>query len=173
MPVTATLEIASTEAPVEELVNVADCVKLAPMPMVPFASLFGVNVTEGRARPVPLRLIVCGLLVASPSVMVTAPVTKVARTGTNVMLMMQLCPALRLLPQVLDWLKFVPATMLVMLREVDPILVSVTDCELLLVPIVCEPNVRLVVESLTLLAGTVRNTTLVRVVLPRFANTGT
>jgi len=64
-----------------------------------------------------------------------------------------LAPAARLVPQLFEKAKedaFVPpTTMLEIDSAVPPVLVMVTDCEALAVPIACIPNARLVVESKT------------------------
>ena len=87
--------------------------------------------------PVPLRLTVCGLPVAlslTLSVALLVPLT----VGENVTLMVQLAPRATELPQLVVWAKsllFDPVmAMLVMLKEDEPLLVSVTGWDGLVVP---------------------------------------
>ena len=67
--------------------------------------------------------------------------------------MEQFAPAGRVVPQLFEKAKedaFVPpTTMLEIDSAVPPVLVMVTDCEALAVPIACIPNARLVAESKT------------------------
>ena len=67
--------------------------------------------------------------------------------------MEQFAPAARLVPQVFEKTKedalVPPTTMLEIDSAVPPVLVMVTDCEALAVPIACIPNAKLVAESKT------------------------
>lgn len=100
----------------------------------------------------PLKVIVWGLLLAL-SAMLTDALRAPTAVGVNVTLIEQLAPAKTLLPQVFVWEKspeFVPARpTLVMLREAFPVLVSVTGCAALVVPVFCEAKAILVAERLT------------------------
>jgi len=58
------------------------------------------RVAVGAAVPVPLRLTVCGLA-ASLSVIVKVPVMLATEPGVKVTLMVQLAPAVKLVPQLL------------------------------------------------------------------------
>ena len=96
--------------------------------------LVGERVTA-EAVAVPLKLTVCGLLLAL-SVTVRVPVTVPALAEVNVTLTVQLAPAARLAPQVLVWAKLAlgEAAMLEMLSEAVPELVTVTVCAALVTP---------------------------------------
>ncbi len=58
--------------------------------------------TVAGANPVPVSALVCGLLLA-PSVTVSVPGREPVAVGLNVMLIVQLAPAARDVPQVLVW----------------------------------------------------------------------
>jgi hypothetical protein len=66
--------------------------------------------------------------------MLSVPVLVPAAVGLKVTAMVQLAPALTLLPQVLVWEKSPLAVMLEMVSETLPVLVSATVCALLLFP---------------------------------------
>src|SRR5579864_6083787 len=83
--------------------------------------------------PVPLSDAVCGLPVAE-SVMVTAPVRAPDCDGVKVTLTVQLAPAARLAGQLLVSAKSPPAAMLVMFSADPPLLVTVMDFAVLVVP---------------------------------------
>ena len=85
------------------------------------------------ATPVPVRLMVCGLLVAV-SLMVTVPVSVPEVVGVKSTLIWQLAPAARLDPQLFVSAKLALATRLLIVRLTVHVLVSVADCEALLVP---------------------------------------
>jgi hypothetical protein len=89
--------------------------------------------TEAVATPVPVKLTVCELPLAL-SVIVKVPVRVPAAVGVKVTLIVQLAPALTLLPQVLVWEKSPLAVMLEMVSVALPVLVRVTICAVLLVP---------------------------------------
>src|SRR5579863_1232086 len=61
------------------------------------------GVAETGRRPVPVRLIVCGLLTAL-SVIVMAPVSRAAAGGSKATVIVQVELAAMLVPQVLVWL---------------------------------------------------------------------
>ncbi|MDR3564229.1 MAG: hypothetical protein P4N59_22720 [Negativicutes bacterium] len=84
------------------------------------------------------------------SVMVTAAVIVPATVGAKYPLMVQLAPEARLVPQLFANTKeeaFVPVTaMLVMVNAAVPVLLIVTDCEVLAVPTATVPYEREVAE---------------------------
>src|ERR1700722_14420079 len=102
--------------------------------------------------PVPVRDTICGLLAALSEMFRLAVRVPVA-LGVKVMLMVQESPAGTLDPQSFDCPKserFVPLPkMLLMVSAVLRVLVSVTFCVALVVPTACEPNVRLVGDTVT------------------------
>lgn len=75
--------------------------------------------------------------------MLTAAVIAPVAAGVKCPWIVQLAPAARLDPQLernTNEAAFVPVTpMLVILKDTLPVLVSVTDCEALVVPTACEP----------------------------------
>ena len=89
--------------------------------------------------------------------METAALRAPAAVGLKVTLIEQLAPAATALPQVAVWEKspaFVPVMPIpVMLKLALPVLVRVALCAALVVPVVCEANVRLEGERLTAGAG--------------------
>ena len=93
--------------------------------------------TGASATPVPVRLIACGLLPAL-SAICTDAVLAPAVAGENVTLMEQFALWASVLPQVLVWansLLLVPVMLMTMLvKEAFPLLVTVIDCELLVLP---------------------------------------
>jgi hypothetical protein len=84
------------------------------------------------AAPVPVRVTVWGLP-AALSVMVTDPVAAPEEVGVKVTLIVQLPPALTLVPQVFVSPKPALGTMLVMERAAVPVLDRVTVCAALVV----------------------------------------
>ena len=103
--------------------------------------------------PVPVKLTVCGLPeVALSAILIEAERLPLA-AGVNVTLIAQLPFAATEVPQVLVWAKspaLVPVTdMLVRVKLALPVLVRVTDCEVLATPTDWLPKVRLVGERLT------------------------
>jgi hypothetical protein len=87
--------------------------------------------------PVPLRLTVCGLPLAS-SLTLSVALSEPTTCGVNVTEMLQLAPPARVVPHVFVWLKspeFAPVMpMLVIASGALPVLVSVAVCALLVVP---------------------------------------
>src|SRR5437016_3976770 len=81
--------------------------------------------------PVPLKLTVCGLLLAL-SLMVSVPALVPVAVGVKVTLRLQPAPAARLEVQPLARVKSVgfapPVTMLVIAKPTVPVLVRVEDC---------------------------------------------
>jgi hypothetical protein len=61
--------------------------------------------------PVPLKVTVCGLLLAL-SVIVNVPLTVPVAEGVNVTLIVQPPPAAMLAPQLLDWAKLLGETVM-------------------------------------------------------------
>ena len=84
------------------------------------------------AAPVPARLTVCGLPVAS-SVIVMVPGRLPVAVGVKVTVMVQLAAAATDVPQVLVWAYGALAAMLVMVRAAVPEFVRVTVCAALVV----------------------------------------
>ena len=70
------------------------------VPIVVVGNVNFVGVTETPVTPLPLSVIVCGLL-AALSVMVTSPVAAPATVGLKVTEIVQFLPALTVVPQVL------------------------------------------------------------------------
>ena len=85
---------------------------MVPTVWVPKAKVAGVSATGNC--PEPLRLMVCGLLLAL-SEMVTVPVSEPVVFGVKVTVMVHFAPAPILVPQVLTWLKAAPVTEILML----------------------------------------------------------
>ena len=87
------------------LVRVTVCaVLVVPTSWLGNVRLVGAKLTAGaeRVTPVPVRLTVCGLLLAL-SAMVMAPVRLPTAVGVKVTLMVQLAPAATDVPQMLVW----------------------------------------------------------------------
>src|SRR5947209_3831344 len=106
--------------------------------------------------PVPLSEITCGLP-AAESVIVTAPVRVPDWVGVKVTMMPQLAPADSVAGQLLVWAKSPLGAIPLRVNVPPPLLVKVTDCAALVVPICCAPNVRL--PGLNVTAGVVEVTT--------------
>ena len=102
----------------------------------------------GLVVPVPERDTLCGLPDAE-SVTVIAPLRVPLCDGVKVTLMVQLEPAVKVAGQLLVWAKSPPATMLLMVSDAPPLLVSVTACAALVVPTCWLPKVRLLGEKVT------------------------
>jgi hypothetical protein len=111
-------------APVPTLVSVTDCAALVE----PTAMLENVRVLVDREalEPVPLKVTVCGLLLAL-SVMVRVPLTVPVAVGVNVTLTVQAPPASMPVPQILVWEKPLLTAMLVKVSVALPEFVTVTD----------------------------------------------
>jgi hypothetical protein len=86
-----------------------------------------------KSWPVPLSATLCGLSEAL-SEMLRVPVLVPLATGLKVTEIVQLAPALTLVPQLLVWEKSPLAVMPEMVSETLPVLLSVTVCALLLFP---------------------------------------
>ena len=148
VPVTSMLVTVRGAVPV--LVSVTDCDALvAPTFTVPNDRLVAERLTVGGVRPVPLREIDCGELVAL-SVMVMAAVMAPAFVGEKWPWMTQFAPAATLVPQLFanpNEEAFVPVTvMLVTVRVPVPVLVSVTDCDALVDPTCWVPKDKLLAD---------------------------
>lgn len=117
-------------------------VALLVVPTVRLANAIEVGDKE-TAVPVPLRLTVCGLVLAL-SATVTAALLVPTALGENVTEIVHELPAARLVPQVVDRAKsavFVPVmAMLVMLKVAVPVFLSVTAVPVLVVPSCRVPN---------------------------------
>jgi hypothetical protein len=96
--------------------------------------------------PVPVRPTTCGLPVAL-SVIVIVPVCVPVAVGVKVTLIEQFAPAASEAPQVVVSAYCALGTMLLMLSDAVPELVSVTDCAALVVFNVWLANVRLVGDN--------------------------
>ena len=100
-------------------------------------SLCGAKVSESVDKltsvPVPNRWMVC---VGGPalSLMVITPVRSPITVGVNVAVIMQDAPTATLLPQVLVWVKFPFAVMLLVVRGSVPLFLRVTVFPALVVP---------------------------------------
>ena len=92
--------------------------------------------------PMPVRVTVCGLPWAL-SVMEMEPVAGPAVVGLKVTLIVQLALGFSVGPQVLVWVNGPVATMLVRFRLSTPLLLRVTDLELLVVETTWTGKVRL------------------------------
>jgi hypothetical protein len=86
-----------------------------------------------KSWPVPLSATLCGLSEAL-SEMLRVPVLVPPAAGLKVTEMVQLAPALTVVPQVLVCEKSALAVMLEMVSEALPVLVRVAICAVLLVP---------------------------------------
>ncbi len=128
------------------LVSVTDCAALVvPTAWLGNKRLAGERLTAG-AVPVPLRLTVCGLLLAL-SVMVRTPVRVPVAVGVKVTRIEQFAPGATELPQVLVWAKSPLVTMLAIVSGALPVLVSRTVLAALVEPTTCLLKVKLVVDS--------------------------
>jgi hypothetical protein len=102
------------------------------------------GVVSGTAVPVPVNVMLCGLPVAL-SVTTKLPVRVPVADGVNVTFVVQLAAGARVAPQVVvPFAKLVelvpPIAMLVMFSVLPPVLVRVTVCAALVVPIVVLPK---------------------------------
>src|SRR5215467_9226499 len=116
------------------------------------------SVTEEVPEPESATL--CGLLVAL-SVTFKVAESEPATTGVNVTLTVQLAPAATLDPQSLFCVKLPgllpPMAMLLMFSATLWLLLRITLCAGLLVPVACAPNAMLVGETVALpQAGTLK-----------------
>jgi len=119
-------------AAVPVFLNLTLCDPLVvPTVCEPKLKLVDERLTTG-AVPVPVRLTVCGLPVAS-SVIVIVPGWLPVAVGVKVTLMVQFAAAATDVPQVLVSVYCVLAAMLVRLSAAVPVLVSVTVCAALVV----------------------------------------
>ncbi len=150
MPVTVTLVISKAAFPV--LVRVTACTALVvPSVWLGKVRLVVVRLTAGPP-PVPVRLTVWGLPVAL-SLTFNMAVRVPGAAGVKVTVIMQLAPAATVLPQLLVWPKspeLVPDNVKpVMLKLAVPLLVRVTACPGLVVPVFWLTKVKVEVERLT------------------------
>jgi len=98
---------------------------------------------------VPLKVTVC-VLPATPlllSVIVSVPVSVPVAVGEKVTLIVQEPPTATLAPQLLVWPKLAVVAMPVMASAALPVLLSVTGCDVLVVPTLWLLNVRLAGET--------------------------
>jgi len=133
VPVTAMLVMVSVAAPVLVMVTDWDALDV-PTVVAGNVRLVTDRVAEAAARPVPLRVIICGEVIAL-SMMVTAAVSAPVVVGAKCPWIVQLAPTARLVPQLLAKTNeeaFAPVTaMLVIASVAVPVLVMVTDCDAL------------------------------------------
>ena len=94
-----------------------------------------------KSWPVPLRATLCGLP-AALSEMLMVPVLVPAAVGLKVTEIVQLAPALTVVPQVLVWEKSPLAVMPEMVSEALPVLVRMTVCAVLVLPDIWAVKVR-------------------------------
>ena len=133
-------------ATVPRLDSVTGCVAVVvPTVAVPNARLVGETV---MLIPVPASGTVCGLPVPL-SVIVIDPVSAPVTVGTYFTVIVHFANAFSEAPHVVVIVKSPLGTMLVMLSVDNPVLVSVTDFEELVVPSCCGENARLAGERLT------------------------
>ena len=149
-PLAARALIVSALVPV--LFNVTDCTAVVvPTTVLPKVRLEGASVTPG-AVPVPVNAMICAPPLAL-SVMVTTPVRTPVAVGVNVAAIVQVFPAATgvEIEQVepASRAKSPLAARAVMESELVPVLVSVTDCAVAVVPITVLPKVRLEGVSVT------------------------
>lgn len=144
-PVTLTLSIVN--AAVILFVNVT-VVGLLVVPTVRLLNVTVAGDSVTACTPVPLRLTVCGLLLAL-SVMVTAPVAAPVVVGENVTEIVHFLPAFSELPHVFVSAKLPLTAMLVMVRVAEPELVRITFFAALVVFTTTLPKFREVGESVT------------------------
>jgi hypothetical protein len=123
----ATMLLMVREA-VPVLVSVMDCAALVVFTVwLENVRLAGDRLTPGDEVPVPVRFTVWGLPLAL-SVMVIVPVWVPAAVGVNFTLIEQFAPAASEAPQVVVSEYCALATMLLIVSDAVPELVSVTDC---------------------------------------------
>jgi len=120
------------------LVNVTVCGAVeAPTASLPNDTLMADSNTTGGLKPIPLSMMLCGELSAL-SVSVTADASVPAAVGANARVMVHVPPAATLVPQVFEDTNeeaFVPVNcMLAMVSGPRPVLVNVTVCVKLVVP---------------------------------------
>lgn len=128
------------------LVTVTDLEPLdAPTSIEPNERLVGETV-KGSHTPVPLNSMLSGVVLVL-SVIVMAAVNTPPVVGPKCPWMLQLAPAARLVPQVFANTKdeaSAPVTaMLVIVTAELPVLVAVTDCDVLADPTFSDPNAKL------------------------------
>jgi len=102
-------------------------VKLSPDEFEPVLWACTNPIPVALLTPVPVRLTVCGLLLAS-SFTVTVPLRVPVVVGLKLTLMVQLAPGARLFPQLLLSRKLVLAEIPLIFKVPLPVLVSVTGC---------------------------------------------
>lgn len=150
-PLSPMLDRVSEVLPVSESVTL--CAVLV-LPVLCWANvrLPGERLTTGWS-PVPLKLMVCGLLPAL-SLTVSEALRDPAAEGVNLTVIVQLLPAATLPPQLLVCAKspaFVPLmARLEIFSEPLPVLERITDCGALVEPTFCCPNTTLAEERLML-----------------------
>jgi hypothetical protein len=121
-------------------------VMVTPAPTVP--DVGEIAVMTGKAVPVPVRLMVCGLLLAL-SVMVSVPDWGPVAVGPNVMLTMQLPWAASWLPHVLVWVYAAGVVIEEIVTAVGCLLVTVTVFATLVVVTAWLPNAKVLGLTVT------------------------
>ena len=121
------------ESVVRLLFESVDVMGALVVPMFVVGNVRFVGNTETPVTPLPLSVIVCGLLVAL-SVIVTTPVKVPVDVGLNVTEIVHFLPAKTVLPQVLVCAKGPVVVMLVMFSVAVPVLVRVAFLTALVVP---------------------------------------
>ena len=121
------------ESVVRLLFESVDVIAALVVPMFVVGNVRFVGNTETPVTPLPLSVIVCGLLVAL-SVIVTTPVKVPVDVGLNVTEIVHFLPAKTVLPQVLVCAKGPVVVMLVMFSVAVPVLVRVAFLTALVVP---------------------------------------
>jgi len=95
------------------------------VPPAETVTLEGEAVRE-KSRPVPVKDAVCGLPLSALSAIDSVPVRAPAAVGVKAMVSVQLAPATRAVPQLLDWEKSPVIEILEILSVAFPLLVSFT-----------------------------------------------
>lgn len=140
---------------------------VVPINSVPKSRLVPDKVAlDPGTKPTPFNETDCGLPTVS-SVMVMEALRGPAWLGVNVTVTVQFAPAARLEPQVLLWPKsaaLVPAIVMLLIAKTEPlVLVSVTGCTPLVVPVNCAEKFRLGDERVRLPAPNRMETVYARV----------
>src|SRR5438552_9285752 len=122
------------------------------IPTAVLGNFFELGATLTGWTPIPVRLIICGLLLAL-SVIVTDPVMVPVVVGLKVTEIVHLAPATTVVPHVLVWANGTLAATLEMASALVPVLVRVTFFVPLVDPITWLPKERLVEERETVCAA--------------------
>jgi hypothetical protein len=146
-PLNVILVIISGAVPV--LLMVTACGALvAPTGWPEKVRLTADKLTTGAGKPLPARLIVCGLPTAL-SAMVTEPYRLPGAVGVKVTVIAHAAPAATLAPQVLVWAKSPLAVMPVMVKAATPVFVKVAVRGALVLPTASPLKVKLMGDKAT------------------------